>query len=432
MMSARPSIAPAALLILLLTSLAAADSNWIAWVRDHHHPIRRQVSEPDDYADLQFLKTVIGDRRIVQIGESHHSVAEYGVSKTRLVKFLHEEMGFDVLAFESSIYECFAVDWARMSPAEALNASIFGVWATEEVLPLFEYLKASQSTSRPLIFRGFDNQISSRSGVLGRPAFFRRLIAPIDAGYANEVFTFDTAVLERFNALYARTEEHRLVEFYERLAEFLTLNRERLSRIFPGEEAPHIAERAAWSMARHVEQLRSFLANQDDTSAGGHMAIRDNAMADNITFIARDLYPAKKVIVWAANIHVRHASEATSWGFPTMGGWLKARFRNELYTIGVYANRGQVSTGSRAAQPIEPAADGTMEHLLMQAGAPLLFVDFLGAPQGVGTQWMYERIPSRDSELFATGMRIVPIVPRDQYDGVLMFDEISPPRFLVR
>jgi hypothetical protein len=29
-------------------------------------------------------------------------------------------------------------------------------------------------------------------------------------------------------------------------------------------------------------------------------------------------------------------------------------------------------------------------------------------------------------------MRTVPIVPRDQYDGVLMFDAISPPRFLTR
>jgi erythromycin esterase len=49
-------------------------------------------------------------------------------------------MGFDVIAFESSIYECFAANTAVTS-TEMLSGSIFGVWATEEVLPLFDYIK---------------------------------------------------------------------------------------------------------------------------------------------------------------------------------------------------------------------------------------------------------------------------------------------------
>src|SRR5687767_14299398 len=119
--------APAALVTLAMAAgtvaLSAQDSRWIAWIREHHHAIRQPAVQPpeDDFADLQFLKEVIGDRRIVQIGESHHSVAEYGTVKTRLIKFLHQQMGFDVLAFESSIYECFAADLRQMAPSEALD-----------------------------------------------------------------------------------------------------------------------------------------------------------------------------------------------------------------------------------------------------------------------------------------------------------------------
>src|SRR5688572_12479949 len=111
--------------------LHAQDSRWISWVRGNHHEIREPVNSAreDDFADLQFLKTVIGDRRIVQLGESHHSVAEYGAMKTRLIKFLHQEMGFDVLAFESSIYECYAADLRQMTATDALFSSIFAVWA---------------------------------------------------------------------------------------------------------------------------------------------------------------------------------------------------------------------------------------------------------------------------------------------------------------
>ena len=413
---------------------SSEDPEAIAWLRANHHAIRSGAGA-DNFDDLQFLKPLLEGRRIIQIGESHHMVAEYGTTKTRLIKFLHQEMGFDVLAFESSIYECFAADLARMSPAEALNASIFGVWATEEVRGLFDYLKASQATSRPLIFRGFDPQISSRTGVATRPAFFRRLIEAIDADYAAEVFAFDTMVLDRFSrdsAAFARAEEPRLVAFYERLSAFFASHRERLQMLFPAEEAPLVAERTAWSMIRHVQQLRSFLNDNSDASMDGHMAIRDGAMADNISFLARDLYPDKKIIVWAANIHVRHASEQTSWQFPTMGGWLAERFRDELYTIGLYANRGRVNSGTRAEDTIEPAPDGTMEHLLSQMRAPVLFVDFLHAGSEPGTKWMFESIPTRDAELFVPGMRTVPIVPRDQYDGVLLFDTVSPPRFLSR
>ena len=149
--------APRACLTLAVAAstliVQAQDSRWISWIRENHHAISQPVTTAaDDYADLQFLKEVIGDRRIVQIGESHHSVAEYGAVKTRLIKFLHEEMGFDVLAFESSIYECFAADLRQLSPADALFATIFSVWAFEEVLPLFEYLNHTQSTARPLAF----------------------------------------------------------------------------------------------------------------------------------------------------------------------------------------------------------------------------------------------------------------------------------------
>ena len=98
------------------------------------------------------------------------------------------------------------------------------------------------------------------------------------------------------------------------------------------------------------------------------MAIRDSAMADNLTFLARELYPDKKIIVWAANLHVRHANADTTWVFPTMGTWLSERFRDELYTIGLYPNRGTVP-GTRTLFSIEPAEPGTMERLLSDAGS---------------------------------------------------------------
>jgi erythromycin esterase len=425
----------AAIFAATIVHADAPDSSWVDWLRTNHAPVNIVAGQArDDFADLQFLKDVLRDRRVVQIGESHHSVAEYHELKTRLVKFLHQEMGFDVLAFESSVYECFAADLTRLSGREALSATIFGVWATEQMVPLFDYLKASQGTERPLAFAGFDNQISAPGAVTGRPEFFRRVLRAIDAPYAADVARFDAEFIDRIRRegpRYARDNETRLLDFYQQLATFIETNRQALDAAFPGDASPFIAQRTAIAMTVYVRQLRSFLNDPNDATPNGHFEIRDLAMADNITALARERYPDKKIIVWAANLHVRHANHATSYGFHTMGSWLKERFGDELYTIGVYPYRGTFAGGDRSVRSLQPA-EGTMEHLLSTAPSAPLFVDLRHQERNDGNQWMFETVMTREPEPIGTAVLSIPIVPREQYDGILFFDTISAPRFLTR
>lgn len=95
---------------------------------------------------------MIGARRIVQLGESGHGVADFNHAKVRLIKYLHEAMGFDVIAFESAVFECYSADAraATSAAASTMRDCIFGVWHTDEVVPLFEYIKSTHATSRPL------------------------------------------------------------------------------------------------------------------------------------------------------------------------------------------------------------------------------------------------------------------------------------------
>src|SRR5262245_58239269 len=123
--------------LLFLPSIVSAQtvrSDWLAWARDHHNPIASIAANPNDsFADLEFLQGVLDGRRIVQLGESGHGVAEFSQAKIRLIKYLHERLGYDVLAFESGLFECYMANQLTVSGTQMMQYSIFGVWFTEDV-----------------------------------------------------------------------------------------------------------------------------------------------------------------------------------------------------------------------------------------------------------------------------------------------------------
>src|SRR5438094_9563645 len=65
------------------------------------HPLRSS-------ADLDPLLELIGDSRIVLLGEASHGTHEYYAWRTRLSRRLIEERGFDFIAVEGDWPDCWA------------------------------------------------------------------------------------------------------------------------------------------------------------------------------------------------------------------------------------------------------------------------------------------------------------------------------------
>jgi erythromycin esterase len=339
-----------------------------------------------------------------------------------------------VIAFESGLYECYGANnaverAADISALTLMRSCIFGVWHTDEVLPLFEYIKSTQGTSRPLTLAGFDTQMSSAIGSSTRPAFFAELVRAIDPGRAAEVQSTDqlhiTSLYSAGSSNYASAQQARLTEFYGGLELFFQQHRDALAERF-GAAAPLVAEKAAFSMLRYMEQMRAGFAPTADRYASGG-AIRDFGMANNLTFLANDLYRDKKIMVWAHNFHIRHDHMATSsFAQPTMGQWVRERFRDQLYTIGLYMNRGTAATNARVVYTIDPAGENSMEWIMTSAAAPVLFIDFLKQERSAGTSWMFEQTSQREwGREPAFNM-----IPRDQYDGVLFIESVRAPSYI--
>jgi erythromycin esterase len=417
--------------MLLLVPAAAQNGNttWVSWARANHYPVSTvQSFDGDTFADLQFFRTVLNGRRIVQLGESGHGVAEFNHAKVRLIKFLHEQLGYDVIAFESGLYECYAANHnAALTAVTLMRSCIFGVWHTSEVLPLFEYIKSTQGTARPLTLAGFDTQISSSLGVLPRPQFFADLVRIVDPSRAVQTGTTDQQHINGVsgaNTSYATANEARLTEFYGGLELMFQEHRAAFQQAMPGSDLPKVGERAAYSMLRYMEQLRAGLtARPNPADTGG--AIRDFGMANNLSFLADDLYRDRKIMVWAHNFHIRHDNAATASIQPTMGQWIRERFRDQLYTIGLYMDQGTAAQNNRVVYSINPGPPNSMEWVMASTGTPILFMDFLRQSRSDGNSWMFQTTSQRD-----WGVNPFTMVPRNQYDGVLFINAVKSPSYL--
>ncbi len=166
---------------------------------------------------LQFFKAVLKDRRLVQLGESGHGVAEFNHAKVRLIKFLHQQMGFDVIAFESGLSNV-SPPMARRrlfrrSPPCATASSACGT-----PMKCCRYSSTSIHTGhgRPLRLAGFDTQISSGAGIATRPAFFRSVISVIDPARGERAQTSDQGFIQEYQAqrqIFAKNNEAALTAF---------------------------------------------------------------------------------------------------------------------------------------------------------------------------------------------------------------------------
>lgn len=86
----------------------------------------------EDFSDLEPLLDAIGSARVVQLGEPSHGAGSAFAAKVRLIKFLHQRMGFDVLAWESGLYDVESSEAGLRAGVDAVASAqrgIFPVWS---------------------------------------------------------------------------------------------------------------------------------------------------------------------------------------------------------------------------------------------------------------------------------------------------------------
>jgi erythromycin esterase len=272
-------------IILLLIKVSQAHTQAIT--NYNLKPILREVSSVDiadnNFDDLLPIKNAIGKSRIVVLGEQDHGDATSMAAKARLVRFLHQKMGFKVLAFEADMYSLLSLQNEGMQPfyLDSVRKCVAPYWSqTKDMDALWQYMAANKDLeiagfdiglSTNYAKRNFDTELYPKLDVLpyanteGYKAFKKTLSALLQAKPAKEFVNSEREV------------------FFKSLTE-LTIQ---AKQVYATDELLQRQLLAAGAKAEYY-WLRNY---------------REKHMAANLSWLLKYKYPNEKVIVWTASFH---------------------------------------------------------------------------------------------------------------------------------
>lgn len=135
------------------------------FVTENRVDIKTISPDSTNFSELEAIGQAIGDSRVVMMGEQDHGDSPAFLAKTRLIKYLHEKKGFNVLAFESDFF-ALNEGWDRLEKQKSkidpfLLNNIFSVWTKCNSCDdlLYQYVPKTFRDKNPLIISGFDNQV---------------------------------------------------------------------------------------------------------------------------------------------------------------------------------------------------------------------------------------------------------------------------------
>ncbi len=288
------------------TPTAIDSSQKVAWLKENAVKFRSIDSLDEDFSDLMPLKKIIGDATVVMIGEPNHHAGTVYFAKTRLIKFLHQEMGFDLLAFESGMYDV-GKAWQEIKEGKNVRQSFQVFFGNkEEYKPLINYIQRSLNTKSQLEIAGFDSQMmgtySYDSLFIGLKRFFRRF------NYSSSNFedsSFFAKELRKANAINRyKSPDKTVIDTLNVLIKAM----DSIARKPYDFETGYFLQLLK-SIKRDVQSKPLFnilptLSPLDQQRVFElYFSMRDEQMADNLLWYVKQ-YPKRKIIVWAHNDHV--------------------------------------------------------------------------------------------------------------------------------
>jgi len=376
---------------------SAVRESRIGWLETNAHRLHSLDIADDDFSDLEPLAQAIGNASIVTLGEQTHGDGTTLRAKARFVRFLHERMGFDVLAFESGLYDVHKV-WQQISAGRnartAARHGIYGIWSvSEQVQPLFDYVESRAHSTRPLQLAGFDCKSTGAPGAW----LIDDLVGFLTVnGIAIESLPDWPRLRDQLVQMGAR---------WKPTAADRDLVHAGLDAISVRLAKVQGAEADFWRQVfRSIKTFAVFWTRMmSGQTEPADIAMRDAAMAENLIYLACVPFFGRKIIVWAATYH--NVRNLHLIGDPdpynqieTMGHIARQVLGDTIYNVAFLGYEGRTgwANGGVPEMELERPPRDSLEDLWGETSHDNAFVDLRHV--AAGGEWLKSRLTARPTD----------------------------------
>lgn len=404
----------------------------IAWLKSHLVPLT-SASTSAPASELNALNAMIGNARIVGLGEATHGTSEFFSLKDRILRHLVENMGFTRFAIEATAPEAdevnrYVLGESNTPPATLIGNLYFWTVDAQEVVEMVDWMRSYNATVAPaqrVQFLGFDMQYPGAS-IDSVEAFVAR-VDPAKASYIDtridciRPYRNVGPLFSKARSVYAGASTEAKAACAAALAEVSALLASTPS--YEAAEPAHF--QAVLHASRMIQQFESMIAPQSTTAS---FFARDKAMAENVQWILDQAGTDAKIVLWAHNAHV------TNYG-STMGGLLRKTYGNAYLSVGFTFGTGGFNAvgGSQnllSIWSVTSITSGSLEQYFTRAGKPFALFDARQISSGgaaaarLGQPLLMRSIGSTYNPAAASNFFQLVVLPRD-YDLVAWVAEAN-------
>lgn len=394
----------------------------INWLKEN--VIQFNTAEPiENDADLEILKSLVGDVKIVLLGEGTHGTSEFFKMKHRIVKFLAGKMGFTVFAIEANMPEARRVNdyilYGKGDVKEALAGMYFWTWNTEEVLDMLEWMRQFNASGKGRIeFYGFDMhypQVAMNNA--------QQFITKAEPEYFDSL----SAAYDKIKEIYKKRMAASYKDFPDSLYKLWYDNALKVYKHLQKKREEYLKKIEYITVEEAIQDARIVVQSAEAKIPGE--TTRDESMAANVEWIVSHSQPGTKIILWAHNGHVSKDVEV----YKPMGKYLYEKYGNKMFVFGLlfgngkYTAKGQNGLTSYEASLPEP---GCIEYAFQKTGVPQFILDLRKISYSPFSEWLSEEMYFRSIGSMAKDYAFYKTVLPHQFDAVIYFDKTTPTKVL--
>lgn len=339
---------------------------WSEWLSKNTSPVSDD-NAGEDYSDLASFGAAIKDAQIVLLDEQSHGEENVFALKSRLVRYLHEKHGFDVLVLESGLYDADRI-WRTADAANTIRAqapgNLFYLYANSPSMQtLFDYIQAKKSSAKPLLLSGMDSQHTGKYASQYLLDDLSDKLTKVGSTLPGDKFwpTFSALTLKLFAM--NRVEPDAAVK-----GQYFA---------FIGKLKMAISPTADYFWHRIILSIE----NQALRYWGVKHEQRSDVMGENLKALIKYRYPGKKMIVWGHSVHLNRNGLPRSGN---LGHAIAEQFKQKAYVVHFTGNKGTYyHFFNDQNTPVVRFPSKTIENYLEQQPGPYNFTNWRLLPENL-------------------------------------------------